>query len=69
MKFLQFYKNGHPVLGVVTDHGVLDLSAHPDLPQTMLELCRRGVLSSFEVPDGPYLEQSKLTLAPVVTGM
>ena len=35
MKFLQFYRDGRPTLGVITEKGVVDMSAHPELPQTM----------------------------------
>lgn len=69
MRFLQFYKDGHPVLGIVTDKGVVDMSAYPHLPQTMLELCRRGELSDLEGLNGPYLKETGLQYAPVVTGM
>ncbi len=69
MKFLQFYKNDRPTLGIVTDQGILDLSAHPHLPQTMLDLCRSGDLAPLAGLDGPYLREEDLTLAPVVTGM
>ena len=69
MKFLQFYKDGCPTLGVVTDKGVVDMSAYPHLPQTMLALCQSGDVGALEGLDGPYLDESSLTLAPVVTGM
>lgn len=69
MKVLQFYKDGCPTLGVVTDHGVVDMSAYPHLPQTMLELCQKGEFAALEGLDGPYLDEDALTLAPVVTGM
>ena len=42
MKFLQFYRDGRPTLGVITEKGVVDMSAHPELPQTMLALCQSG---------------------------
>ena len=29
MKFLQFYKNSEPALGLVTDKGVIDVGANP----------------------------------------
>ena len=69
MKFLQFYKNGNPTLGVVTENGVVDVSAYPALPQTMLALCQSGDVSVFEGLEGPYLNEAELTYAPVVTGM
>ena len=69
MKFLQFYKDGCPTLGVVAEKGVVDVSAYPALPQTMLALCRSGDVSVFEGLDGPYLDESTLAYAPVVTGM
>ena len=69
MKFLQFYKDGCPTLGVVTDKGVVDMSAYPHLPQTMLALCQSGDVGALAELDGPYLDESSLTLAPVVTGM
>ncbi len=69
MKFLQFYKNGVPTLGVVTEKGVVDISAYPALPQTMLALCKSGDVSVFKGLEGPYLDEAELTYAPVVTGM
>lgn len=69
MKFLQFYKDGCPTLGVVTEKGVVDVSAYPQLPQTMLALCKSGDVSVFAALDGPYLDEASLTYAPVVTGM
>ena len=69
MKFLQFYRDGHPTLGVITEKGVVDMSAHPELPQTMLALCQSGDTAALAALDGPYLEEESLTLAPVVTGM
>ena len=53
MKFLQFYKNGNPTLGVVTENGVVDVSAYPALPQTMLALCQSGDVSVVEGLAGP----------------
>lgn len=69
MKFLQFYKDGCPTLGVVTDKGVVDMSAYPHLPQTMLALCQKGDMAALAELDGPYLDETTLTYAPVVTGM
>lgn len=69
MKFLQFYRDGRPTLGVITEKGVVDMSAHPELPQTMLALCQSGDTAALAALDGPYLEEESLTLAPVVTGM
>lgn len=69
MKFMQFYKDGCPTLGIVTDRGVVDLSAYPHLPQTMLALCQSGDISALEGLDGPYLDEATLKYAPVVTGM
>ena len=69
MKFLQFYRDGRPTLGVITEKGVVDMSAHPELPQTMLALCQSGNTAALAALDGPYLEEKSLTLAPVVTGM
>ena len=69
MKFLQFYRDGRPTLGVVTEKGVVDMSAHPNLPQTMLELCQSGDTAALAELDGPYLDEASLALAPVVTGM
>lgn len=69
MKFLQFYRDGRPTLGVITEKGVVDMSAHPELPQTMLALCQSGDTAALAALDGPYLDEESLTLAPVVTGM
>ena len=69
MKFLQFYRDGRPTLGVIAEKGVVDMSAHPELPQTMLALCQSGDTAALAALDGPYLEEESLTLAPVVTGM
>ena len=43
MKFLQFYRDGRPTLGVITEKGVVDMSAHPELPQTMLGSARAAI--------------------------
>ena len=69
MKFLQFYKNDEAVLGLVTDKGVIDVSANAGCPKTMLELCRKGDLSGLAELTGPVLDESTLTFAPIVTGM
>ena len=69
MKFLQFYKDGCPTLGVVTDKGVVDMSAYPHLPQTMLALCVSGDLAPLAALTGPVLQEQDLAFAPTVTGM
>ena len=55
MKFLQFYRDGRLTLGVITEKGVVDMSAHPELPQTMLALCQSGDTAALAALDGPYL--------------
>ena len=57
MKFLQFYRDGRPTLGVITEKGVVDMSAHPELPQTMLALCQSGDTAALAALDGPYLDE------------
>ena len=69
MKFLQFYKNSEPALGLVTDKGVIDVGANEGTPKTMLELCRRGDVSGLDHLTGPLLNEDELTYAPAVTGM
>ena len=54
MKFLQFYRDGRPTLGVITEKGVVDMSAHPELPQTMLALCQSGDTAALAaLPESP----------------
>ena len=69
MKLLQFYAQGKPVLGIVKEKGVVDMSCHPELPQTMLDLCRFEDLGPLEQLEGPFISEDTLNLAPVVTGM
>ena len=69
MKVLQFLKNGCPSLGLVTEGGVVDVGANPGMPQTMLELCRRGDFSCLQGLTGPLVPEEDLVYAPAVTGM
>ena len=69
MKFLQFYKDGQPALGLVTEAGVIDVGANPGMPKTMLELCVSGDLAPLAALTGPVLQEKDLTYAPTVTGM
>jgi len=69
MKLLQFVKNGAPALGLWTEAGIIDVSAHEGLPHTMLELCQSGDLSVLDGLTGPLLPEASITYAPVVTGM
>ena len=69
MKFLQFYQDNQPALGLVTGQGVIDVGANPGFPKTMLELCRLDDVSALADLTGPLLDEKELTYAPVVTGM
>ncbi len=78
MKFIQFYQNGSPVLGVKTENGIVNLSAFDGMPKTMKELCSckdtKKALAEIEaccakVPAADCLSEDGLKLAPVVTGM
>ena len=69
MKFLQFYKNNAPALGMVTDNGIIDVGANAGMPKTMLELAQSGGLSALRNLTGPILNEKSLTYAPVITGM
>ena len=69
MKFLQFYKDGQPALGLVTEAGIIDVGANPGMPKTMLELCVSGDLAPLAALTGPVLQEQDLTFAPTVTGM
>ena len=47
MKLTQFYKNGNPMLGIVTENGIVDVHAEAavrtlEAPVTMLEAIRAG---------------------------
>lgn len=47
MKLTQFYKNGNPMLGIVTENGIVDVQAEAavrtlEAPVTMLEAIRAG---------------------------
>ena len=61
MKFLQFYKNNEPALGLVTEAGVIDVGANEGCPKTMLELCRLGDVSPLAALTGPILKEEDLT--------
>lgn len=69
MKFVQFYKDQTPALGIVTEKGIIDVGANPGMPKTMLELCRLGSLDTLRGLTAPLLEESALTYAPVITDM
>lgn len=69
MKFLQFYKDNIPTLGLVTDSGIIDVGANPGMPRTMLELCRCGSTDALKSLTGPVLSEKDITFAPAVTGM
>ena len=69
MKFLQFYKNGVPALGIVTENGIIDVSANDGMPKTMLELVQSGDMDALRSLTGPVLDEQSLTYAPVITGM
>ena len=69
MKFLQFYKENEPALGLVTEQGVIDVGANEGCPKTMLELCVSGDLAPLAALTGPLLKEEELTFAPTVTGM
>ena len=69
MKFLQFYKNGVPALGLVTEQGIIDVGANEGCPKTMLELCASGDLAPLAALTGPMVDETALTFAPIVTGM
>ena len=60
MKFLQFYKNGEAALGLVTEQGIIDVSANEGCPKTMLELCRTGNIDALAQLTGPVLNESDL---------
>ena len=61
MKFLQFYKNSEPALGLVTEGGVIDVGANEGCPKTMLELCRH---LSEQAPILPVCFKSVSMLLP-----
>ena len=69
MKFLQFYKNNMPALGILTENGIIDVGANPGMPKTMLELTQIGNLDSLRTLTGPVLDERTITYAPVITGM
>ena len=75
MKLTQIKKNDEMILGIVTDQGIIDVSAEAErrgikAPKTMLEVIRGGdealtVLRALEMDPVCYAEG---TPAPVVTG-
>jgi len=69
MKFLQFYKDNEPTLGLVSEKGIIDVGANEGCPRTMLELCASGDLAPLAALTGPILNEEELTYAPIVTGM
>lgn len=69
MRFMQYYADGKPALGLVKDKGIISLRNRSGFPQTMLECCELDDLSVFSHLDGPYIVESSLTPAPVITGM
>ena len=69
MRFVQFMKENTPVLGIVTDQGVIDVGANAGMPRTMRELCRMGSCEALAALTGPVVDEKDIVYAPIVTDM
>ena len=74
MKLVQFYRDGKEALGILTENGIIDVSAEArklgiNAPQTMLEAIRTGDLSALKELEQKADCSVQRADAPAVTGM